>query len=620
MSDSDTVRPEGEARTGQVTVLRLAPFAIEEFTVADRWDPPAGPLGVSWTIRDPNRRIRRGRLVYTVLDPDGRQVEVAVLDLDPGELEPGTHQLAQERRWDGMLPAAAGARAGSRVTIDLAPYVRLMVWSTDAADPAEPAERPSRAGQARPTERPGEWQAERGVVVMMDCLVEARWSRSFCVPYPDQETLFAEERRLGEVAMRIRVKNVAPDATVSIAVHRIVDPANPANDDYYAGSADDGQPGLDSLEIRGDLVVRADGSLPAVRFNDHAQHWVDPARGFYCFRVGFGQGPMVQGTPRDPAAAEADCLHLRFTVLVHHPSRDLRDSATECQELIRLFQRSRYFRVYYQGAGQPDAARLAASYRHRYLIIFSGHGWAGCSHPEHPTLTGRPTPDDPLAEGPGPRLDLLHEGFDPDQDWCPPPNAAGRASLDRQARRASRHWDERYRDVMTFGWCQHREGITHQLTLGRASGATGQKIWLGGVPPDQIERAIDAGSSVVWLGNDQWFVWLNPAEAPRLAFFADACRSVLGNGLAYAFNRSGTRFYHGWHYSVDDGVGMMEALVRRWLPAPAGGLEGDPDRLVEAYQAVASAPNRARFHPRLVENGQIIPATAATSQAAGAVR
>ncbi|MEZ4588192.1 MAG: hypothetical protein R2909_17580 [Gemmatimonadales bacterium] len=98
--------------------------------------------------------------------------------------------------------------------------------------------------------------------------------------------------------------------------------------------------------------------------------------------------------------------------------------------------------------------------------------------------------------------------------------------------------------------------------------------------------------------------YFGPAS-PRLAFMADACQSVLTPDLGHAFHRAGTRFFHGWHYSCADDVGLLRAFFDRWLPAPQGGVAADPERFVADYQAVAAHPYRDQYHPRVMEDGVV---------------
>ncbi|MGE0554863.1 MAG: hypothetical protein AB7R55_15645 [Gemmatimonadales bacterium] len=613
MTEPDDFTPEVEARTAAVAVIRRAAFEVTAMEVPDLWDPSSESLAVGWTIRDPGRRIRRGRVVYTVLDANGDQVEALVVPLTEGELAAGSHRLPEARQWDGTLPESFGRPEGSRATAELAPFVRVEVWNTDENAP-EAGDGVHRDGLARPTTRAWELCAVRGRVATIDCISSARWARETCIPYPEEETLFGEERNLGQVSLRIEVKNVAPGASASIQVYRIVDPDDRSRDRPYLSGGGTGQPGLENLTVRNGRVVQSNGHMPFVRFVEYGEHWVLPGRNYYCFRVSFGFGPMVDASSRDFVGDPDACLRMLFTVFVHHPDRRLTDSLQESEDVAAAIRRQDDFRVFFQGPGRPDFEALYQSYRHRYIVVFSSHGSSGCAHAEHPRLIRRPTPDDPNPDDPGPRLRLLGEGFDPDQDWCPPPNATGRADLDRMERRLQSRDRTRYADVQHYGWCQQRGWVIQRLNLGEAGDARGAISLIGmgrifadaEIPGVQINR----GSDWRYLGRD---------EAPRLAFMADACQSVLTPDLGHAFHRSGTRFFHGWHYSCADDVGLLRAFFDRWLQAPQGGVAADPERFVADYQAVAAHPYRDRYHPRVMEDGVVHTPGAAPDAAARAL-
>jgi len=613
MTGPEDFTPRAEARTADVAVIRRAAFEITAVEVPERWDPSDEPLAVGWTIRDSGGRIRRGRVVYTVLDGNGDQVEALVVPLTDEELEPGSHQLPDDRQWDGTLPESFGRPEGARVTAELAPFVRVEVWNTEE-DAPEATDDLRRDGLSRPTPRAWELCAVRGRVAEIDCITSAQWARSSCIPYPEEETLFARERNLGQVALRIRVKNVAPGATASIQVYRIVDPDDRSLDRPYLAGGGAGQPGLENLTVRNGRVVQSDGSMPFVRFVEYGEHWVLPGRNFYCFRVSFGFGPLVDASARDFVAEPDDCLLMLFTVFVHHPERRLTDSLQESEDVAAAFRGQEDFRVFFQGPGRPDFEKLYQSYRHRYIVVFSSHGTSICAHADHPRLIRRPTSADPKPDDPGPGLRLLGEGFDPDQDWCPPPNAAGRANLERMERRLRERDRTRYADVRSYGWCQHRDEVIQFLKLGTARDAAGSITLLcqrrAHATPDYPAVQIYRGSDWRDLGRD---------EAPRLAFMADACQSALTSDLGHAFFRSGTRFFHGWHYSCADDVGLLRAFFERWLPAPSGGVAADPERFVADYQAVAAHPYRDQYHPRVMEDGVVHTPGAAPDAASRAL-
>ncbi|MEZ4588191.1 MAG: hypothetical protein R2909_17575 [Gemmatimonadales bacterium] len=338
MTEPDDFTPETEARTAAVAVIRRAAFEVTAMEVPELWDPSSESLAVGWTIRDPGRRIRRGRVVFTVLDGNGDQVEALVVPLTEEELVAGSHQLPEARQWDGTLPESFGRPEGSRVTAELAPFVRVEVWNTEE-DAPEATDGLRRDGLSRPTTRAWELCAVRGRVATIDCITSARWARETCIPYPEEETLFGEERNLGQVSLRVEVKNVAPGASVSIQVYRIVDPDDRSLDRPYLSGGGTAQPGLENLTVRNGRVVQSNGHMPFVRFVEYGEHWVLPGRNYYCFRVSFGFGPLVDVAPRlrgrsrrlSPDASPSSCII----------DRRLTDSLQESEDVAAAFRYAR---------------------------------------------------------------------------------------------------------------------------------------------------------------------------------------------------------------------------------------------------------------------------------------
>jgi len=123
-------------------------------------------------------------------------------------------------------------------------------------------------------------------------------------------------------------------------------------------------------------------------------------------------------------------------------------------------------------------------------------------------------------------------------------------------------------------------------------------------PLDRWEALTAQGHSPVaitaTLDSRLWAKSLYPSELPRLFFYSGGCKTMITTNLGEAFCRWGTRYFHGWHYSVPDGDGLWLAMLDRWLADPADEL-ALAERLPEIYRAAASDPMRASYHPRLMD-------------------
>jgi hypothetical protein len=60
-----------DLRSGATTttdnVVELRPFQVQNPVAPARWDPQSAKLSFRYEIRDPNRRIRSGRILYEFL-------------------------------------------------------------------------------------------------------------------------------------------------------------------------------------------------------------------------------------------------------------------------------------------------------------------------------------------------------------------------------------------------------------------------------------------------------------------------------------------------------------------------------------------------------------------------
>jgi len=445
--------------------------------------------------------------------------------------------------------------------------------------------------------------------VEIDAITEGEWDREWVIPYGDPE-----EPDKGEAKMRIRVKNVRENTPVRIFVSHINEIDDALNDHPYtdAGWGEDEQPGLQQLTVRDGRVVRPDGTEPVVRFNNYAEHWNYPGVNFYQFAVGFGEhGDAMVASKRDYVNHESDCLHMRFTVFIHCSS--MRDRYRNCaQELWRFLKReTEYFRPYKMMGNPRSRDQWLSYYRNRYIVAVQGHAICECGHGEHPTREigrGRQRRRVPM--------DLYHSGFTPDRYVCPP------NIEDTDVARTQVDWDRRhYR--RPFGGCSHSSHVIHALNLGRDQSARRQVALAHQLNRPTTERPL----LVLDKRRDT-----DPPELrglgssdldPKLLFYAGGCRSLLTKNLGERFTRNGTKYYHGWVYSVwiTENQRFCLDFFRRWIKGtdedPATS-ECDPNRFVSAYRAI-NGRSYVSCHPRLLEGQNILNPRPAPDTAARAV-
>jgi len=232
--------------------------------------------------------------------------------------------------------------------------------------------------------------------VAVDAIVEGKWARNWVIPY-ERWSDEAYEQDKGDVAMKIKVKNVRDGTPVRIEVRRIKDIKDPYGDYPYVGTASSTpklQPGLHDLVVRGQKVVQAaNGKDPFVRFNCYDQHWIHKGNNFYMFAVGFGKdGDLMVASERDHVNKEKQCLHLRFTVFILMPNHDLYYTRRLARQLHHFFRReTKYYRSYLMMETPKDFYQVLRRMTYRYIIIYPGHGAAWCVHPDHPEVVNPKT-------------------------------------------------------------------------------------------------------------------------------------------------------------------------------------------------------------------------------------
>jgi len=375
------------AATGVYNPAELRPFDVWNLRPPQRWDPSAEKLALSYEINDPNHLIQSGRIRYSVRDPatTGWTV-VARLRLPAGLLAPGKHELADAQRWDGVIGEGLTDRAGEKITADLSRVrIEVQVWNNANAEPGTPV-----AGTGGRTNVAGEWLSFRRDHVEVDAIVEAKWDRTWVIPY-EPESFPPLEPGKGEAEMLIKVKNVREGTPVRIQVRRIGDPADASRDTQYVESSstkEKSQPGLQKLVVKGQKVVQSSGAAPKVRFDQYLTHWAEDGNNFYMFAVAFGpRGEFIDASPRDHANNEKACLHLRFTVAIFALNSGLQSTLQAARSLHSFLRgQTRYYRSYLitHLNNIDEFVKYAAA---RYIVIVTGHASTWCEHPDHPRVS-----------------------------------------------------------------------------------------------------------------------------------------------------------------------------------------------------------------------------------------
>jgi hypothetical protein len=587
MADNDLSQTVQEAvSTGTDNRVRLRPFTVT-LNCPQRWDPSAEPLQVGYDVYDPNVRVRRGRLHY-VVSVDGEDTTLYTMNLDPSRLRPGCYELTQGQRWDGTIRTGVDDRIGQRITADLSLLsVIVEVWNTDNAQPGESS---SDAGR---TNVQGEWIIQAVKNVEIDAIAEARWDRNWVIPDKNPD-----EPDKGRVSVTINVKNVAEGTPVRLEVMRIGEVPDPETDILYVDNSfpeEDEQPGMKDAVVRnGRIVVGDDNSKPVVVFNQYDEHWKYSGNNFYALWIGFGaDGFPMLATERDYENNENQCLHMRFTVFIHDAASDLPDSRRAAQRLHAFFKSgTKYWRSYRMVNGPKDPVDWFKHYGRQYVVIFTGHSSCWCDSESHPTYhrgQGRRRREVPKR--------VPNSRFRPDQNVCP---------ADVSNRRT--------------GGCGEKNGVGHQLVLGRSPNLASlgnmrrKKLWLGNFTDSTNRNSI----SFLTEGHpDREFDITR--YAPRLMFYADGCRTMLTTNLGEHFTENGTKYFHGWIYSVMDDVaaGMVVDLFRKWIkgtradPAPT---EFELNRFLDVYRREGTRTRgRRRYYARVMDNSGVLnPSNSAT--------
>lgn len=675
------------ASTTAVNPAEVAPFSVN-LIGPEVFDPSRNDfnhrLPLRYEIIDPNERIRSGRILYIVGTASGDTVIKRTI-LSAEHWTPGAHVLPDSLCWNGQIEEGLADRRNEFITADLSPFtVRIELWNNSESDPA----RRVRGGNGR-TERTGEWLASSSANVYVDCIVEARWERHWCIPWQDpaQYEDSGDEAK-GKVRMTIRVKNVREDTPVELQISRIMDPDNFGADELYTGTGldPDNQPGLENLIVQNRRVFSPDASGdPYVRFNRYEQHWVHPGNNFYCFAIRFlPDGGFMPASERDYVNQERACLHMRFTVFIHCPPSDL--YVSPARQLRSQFRASKYYRVYFLQGPPASADDFWRRSRRRYLTVHMGHGAAACMHWEHPrtlipntghayaTLDSTPvrqtgnltlrllnrltnqandqvldvsspgantvegvraalnavpgvhafviselsgTPrhylvaihEDPLyavrlLDGAGANIlaftsprDPYHFSFNADAYTCPVDHNGPSAGDPLPS------WAEEH----GFPGCGNNSYLVLQMMLGRR-GAGPQRVRIG----LSTQSSPTLGRSVIaYVENSSLrFIRIQPDESPRFMMWNGGCRQMLGQDWGQTWTQSGTRYFHGWAYSVaivDNGQ-LINDVFREYLASDPS--ECATENFESIYHRRIRRGQFSRWQGRLYGNGGIITAAA----------
>ena len=593
---SSDARLKDGVSTGQDNTVRAKPFQVFNVRCSGLWDTKKEHLPVSYEINDPNRRIKSGRILYLVRRPKAkggsasadRFIAVHTTSLSGGEITHGPHQLAAGKRWDGKI--TEGLTDRERVTFDLCPIrVQVEVWNKSTS---KPGNRPQ-SGSGK-TDVANEYLSRAHAETALDVLIRAEWSRDFVIPYGDPE-----EPQYGTAKMEIELKNVTEGAPVRLLVTRINKIKDPSSDYTYTrtGLQPELQFGLEGAKVKGGKVVLADGSLPSVDFINYSEHWKYPGNNFYSFRLGFGEeGPWLTASERDHENKEKKCLHMRFTVFIQLGSTE-KWRVQGGRAAFRAYKRSRYFRPYMLTRPAKSTMEFVKYFRRRYIVMFCGHAFSGCTHEDHP------------KDSKGNRLDQFHRAFPPDRNVCPDKLLPGIKSLQQLA-------DDMAHYKGPLGGCGHRSKVWHTIIiLGKPSMYLVSRRNKKLTDPDyMIACQISGGKStnVVIFERDL---------VPRFFFYGGGCRTMTTDNYGRYFTTYGTKYYHGWVYTVlgHRNIGLLSKLVQRWL-SHKGKDEWNEARFLKTYQNLVKQRIYSLHEPRLRDRSRILPSGKEASRIAGQLR
>lgn len=599
---ADEVTPvlTDDVRTGRETEVRVAGFSVAELSGPPRWDPSTDRLELSYRVFDPNAQIRRGRLSFyrcpprqeTRDDADGADdsgaddatestdtgpaigaeigEQLALPDGDPettalhtialqsDELAHGAHTLAEERRWSGDL--AGGGRISA---LDAPVWVRLEVWNRDGDEPPGPDDEGTVSYDA--------------VMVPIDIVVRARWASRSVLPAGDPD-----EPARGETEIDLKLKNVPDDTPIRFAVTRIVEIDAPVHDRLYDFSGRDAsaQPGIEPGAVRGGNV-KVSGRNPKLVFGNHAEHWKYPGNNFYALWIQVGQSDRwIPVTERDYLAREREALHMRFMCLLYAASRDNPYRVPAIREIGEVMnRRSKYFHATVLTSPMTTPAEYHRQTRNRYIVVHIGHAYGDCWHADHPTRNNQP-------------IDHPHSGFPPDGLVCPDRYLSPEAEAEAIEHHAEYAWPIQlgcgnpgpYRTIPMVG-----SGVMLMNRHNRqATDDDYVQVGTRGANRQLAEGALSIEADAV----------------PRFLHYVGGCRTAVSDGLIGWYATNGTRYTHGWVYSVDGQVNASFAsrLFRRWIKETGvdmGQDEWDPDRFVEVYAELARTGDPVYYEPRL---------------------
>ena len=610
MPGSSEEKLKGSVSTGQDNVLTAKPYAVTDLKAKppDRWDPSKETLPISYKINDPNGRIKSGRILYLVRGKEDWLL-AHKKSLNLSLLKHGDHKLPKNEEWDGKITETKITRYGQqvqRVTADLAKFrVVVQVWNKESEAPGK---LPPHQWEGK-TDNQGEWVSHDKCYVEIDAVVKCKWSREWVIPYVNDAE---DERDKGSAQMDIQTKNVLDGTPVFFEIDRIEEINKPDSDTPYidtVNSDEESQPGLHGATVKNGKILLKDESLPYVRFNNFEEHWKKPGLAFYCLRLRFEDGDLINASERDYKSKEKDCLLMKFSVFVQIDPRYTKETG---DDLHRLFGETKYYYSYLMG-DPKDPEDWANHFKYRYMVILVGHAASGCMDKKHPR--------NPKTKE---FKEIPNKYFKPpDQYVCPKDVPQG----------YSRN---------QYGGCGSKTHVYQRIWLGKSGERhpqdKGQKpqpeIWLrcDNLPiGDSPGRLRIFKQERVWrqvidkkTGKKEWkskrgkVLWEKIYDfsdsVPRFIFWNGGCQTILTTSFGERIVKAGTRYYHGWIYTVriDHAHQLPTEVFRRWIK---GSLydkppnEYDPERFLRVYQEEAQRIFHDHRYPRIMDQSGILNRT-----------
>jgi hypothetical protein len=155
--------------------------------------------------------------------------------------------------------------------------------------------------------------------------------------------------------------------------------------------------------------------------------------------------------------------------------------------------------------------------------------------------------------------------------------------------------------------CGHANLLVLQMMLGRrGAGPQRVRIALSTQPSPTLGRGV-----IAYVENASVnMVRIQPDESPRFMMWNGGCRQMLGQDWGQTWTQSGTRYFHGWAYSVaivDNGQ-LINAVFREYLASDPS--ECATENFESIYHRRIRRGQFSRWQGRLYGHGGIITAAA----------